>query len=102
MIAMASIHEETEVCESQGTSPETFNAFDARQRYAAHHAQLAMSELSKILADRPEATEVAMINCVLFVLLDYMVGNFASAYSSNPKTLFTLSTPSRKQAYSFH
>ena len=71
MIAMASIHEESKVCESRGVDPQPFGSSDARQRYAAHHAHLAMSELSKILSERPEAAEVAIINCVLFVMLDY-------------------------------
>ena len=79
---MASIHEELEECESRGNSPELSSTSDSRQRYTAQHAQLAMSELSKILAARPEATEIAMMNCILFVLLDFMVGNFASMYHS--------------------
>lgn len=77
-IAMASIHEEMELCEANGTDPRFFGTSDARQRYSAQHAHLAMSELSKLLSARPESTEVALINCILFVMLDYMVGNFAS------------------------
>jgi len=83
MIAMASIHEEMEMCEARGTDPRVFGTSDSRQRYAAQHAQLAMSELSKLLAARPEATDVALINCILFVMLDFMVGNFASKRAPN-------------------
>lgn len=75
---MASIHEKMELCEAGGADPRFYGVSDARQRYSTEHAHLAMSELSKLLSARPEATEIALINCILFVMLDYMVGNFAS------------------------
>jgi hypothetical protein len=75
---MASIHEEMELCEMEGSDPRYFGISDARQLYSAQHAHLAMSELSKLLSARPESTEIALMNCILFVMLDYMVGNFAS------------------------
>ena len=77
---MASIHEEMELYKAEGPDPRYHGASDFRQHYSAQHAHLAMSELSKVLAARPEATEVALINCILFVMLDYMAGNFASKY----------------------
>ena len=79
MIAMASIHEEMErISESCIPDPMCYASSEARQHYAAQHAQMALSELSKLLAARPEATEVALINCILFVMLDFMAGKFAS------------------------
>lgn len=76
---MATLHEEMEISELKGTDPMVFSTSETRQQFAAQHARQAMSELSKLLTDRPEATEIALINCILFVLLDYMVGNFATA-----------------------
>jgi hypothetical protein len=79
MIAMGSIHEEAKLSEQRGTDQLSVDNTDIRQRYAAHHAQLALLELSKVLAARPEATEIALMNCILVTMLDFMVGNFATA-----------------------
>jgi hypothetical protein len=40
---------------------------------------MAISELSKLLAARPESSEIALINCILFVMLDFVRGNFSTA-----------------------
>lgn len=79
MIAIAIIHAEMVTYQTNGMDPQQFASSIGRQR-SSEHAQLAMSELSKVLVDRPEAAEVALMNCILFVLLDFMVGNFAGAW----------------------
>jgi hypothetical protein len=81
MIALATIHEQFTILNTAlpGDPRLDLHALEAQRQFADKHHNLAISELSKLLAARPESSETALINCVLFVMLDFVRGNFSTA-----------------------
>ena len=52
----------------------------ARKTYALYHYSKSISELARILSERREgAEEVAMINCVIYIVVDFLWGNVATS-----------------------
>ena len=81
MIAVAAVHEQFTILNAAipGDPRLDPNALEAQRQFADKHHNMAISELSKLLAARPESSEIALINCALFVILDFVRGNFPTA-----------------------
>jgi hypothetical protein len=52
----------------------------ARKTYALYHYARSISELARTLSERQEgAEEIAMINCVIYIVIDFLWGNVATS-----------------------
>jgi hypothetical protein len=52
----------------------------ARKNYALYHYAKSVSELARILSERQSgAEEIAMINCVVYIVVDFLWGNVATS-----------------------
>lgn len=81
MITVAAVHEKFTILNTALPGDPRLDpcALDAQRQFADKHHNLAISELSKLLTARPECSEIALINCILFVMLDFVRGNFSTA-----------------------
>jgi hypothetical protein len=52
----------------------------ARKNYALYHYARSVSELARTLSERQDgAEEIAMINCVIYIVVDFLWGNVATS-----------------------
>jgi hypothetical protein len=81
IIACGTIHEQDSILSSalSGDPRLEPHALEAQRQFADRHYAIAMSELSKLMTERPECSEIALINCLLLVLLCFVRGNFSTA-----------------------
>jgi hypothetical protein len=81
MIAVAAVHEQFTILNSAIPGDPRLDPYklETQRQFADKHHNMAISELSKLLAARPESSEIALINCALFVMLDFVRGNFSTA-----------------------
>jgi cholestenol delta-isomerase len=81
MIALAKVHENVELQrEGLPNDPRTSEEVIARRlQYARHHYNIAVSELARALHQRTDAEEVALMVCALFVIYNFIIGNFTAA-----------------------
>lgn len=81
MIAVGAMREQLAIlCSALPGDPRLDpRALEAQSQFADKHYNIAISELSRFLAERPECSEIALINSILFVILDRLRGNFSTA-----------------------
>lgn len=81
MIAVATVHEQFTILNSASPGDPRLDphALEAQRQFADKHHNIAISELRNLLAARPESSEIALINSVLFVMLEFVRGNFSTA-----------------------
>lgn len=81
IIAVGTMHEQFAIMYSAlpGDPRLEPHELEAQSRFADRHYAVAISELSKLRAESPECSEIALINCILFVYLDFLRGNFSTA-----------------------
>ncbi|KAE8454595.1 hypothetical protein EG329_000218 [Mollisiaceae sp. DMI_Dod_QoI] len=81
MIALAKVHENIELRQEVAPndprlSPEVTAS---RMQYARQHYNIAVSELARALQERTDSEEVALMSCALFVIFNFISGNFTDA-----------------------
>lgn len=82
MIALAKMHEGVELLrEASPNDPRISSDMTAsRLQYARHHYNIAVSELARALRERNDSEEVALMSCALFVIFNFIAGNFTAAF----------------------
>ncbi|CZR62988.1 uncharacterized protein PAC_12885 [Phialocephala subalpina] len=82
MIALAGMHEGVELLrEASPNDPRISSDMTAsRLQYARHHYNIAVSELARALRERNDSEEVALMSCALFVIFNFIAGNFIAAF----------------------